>query len=115
MKRFITNGCRLVSIDTDTFDTQNVHSSISTYIDYIYKIPEDGVFQHGNITLNVTKDDLVVVLYDNCGLKDDLKVFKLTDPIFLEGYKQRENHKNNEALRSKSDESEPCDNCYKIA
>lgn len=108
MKRFITNGCRLISVDTDTFDTQNERCSISTNIDYIYKIPENGVFQHGDIKLDVDKDDLVVVLYDSCELKGNLKVFKLTDPILLEGYKQRENVEN---MSSKGNSLESCCEC----
>lgn len=91
----------LISVDTETNDL-NVTSYLSTGIDWVYRVPEDGVVSIQDTDFKnkeVKKDDFIILFYNSAAPKHAAVV--VTSKEWVE---------NIEAKR-KLDEAQECDIC----
>ena len=81
MKKYFSAGHQLMSIDTETFNTKVEGTGFDSRIDYVYRIKEDGQFQHGEQIIDVVKGDVIFLLYGyNKGIG---KIIKITEHEYI--------------------------------
>lgn len=104
MKTYFTKtGLRgLVSFSSENNDIDLI-SYITTNIDWVYRIPEDGVLKTENKEQAVKKDDIVVQFYKT--------PFEKNDVIVIRNKEWKENLKAYDEFIQKSNPSNPSCEC----